>query len=115
MGDFSISVAGLANLLDSNQPPLLFDVRKPQAYMDSGWTLPSACWRDPAGVDQWAREIPEGSLVVVYCVHGHEVSQGVGTALRKRGCDARVLEGGFEAWCAARGAAVPAPEAEDEI
>ncbi len=109
MGDFFISVTGLASLLDSNKPPLLFDVRKREAYTQSGWLLPSAHWRDHTLVDQWADEIPAGSLVVVYCVHGHEVSQGAATELRERGIDARVLESGFEGWAEAGGAAVPAP------
>jgi hypothetical protein len=34
----------------------------------------------------------------VYCVHGHEVSQGVARALRTQGRAARFLVGGIEAW-----------------
>lgn len=108
MGDFFISVSELAALLDSEKPPLLFNVRKPEAYADSGWVIPCARWRDPACVAQWANEIPFASQVVVYCVHGHEVSQGVGAALRDCGFDARVLEGGFAGWTEAGGVAVPA-------
>jgi len=36
--------------------------------------------------------------VVVYCVHGHEVSQGVTRALRTAGVDAAYLEGGIAGW-----------------
>jgi rhodanese-related sulfurtransferase len=36
------------------------------------------------------------SAVVVYCVHGHEVSQGVAAVLQQRGIAARYLEGGIE-------------------
>jgi hypothetical protein len=36
--------------------------------------------------------------VVVYCVHGHEVSQGVTSALRTAGVDAAYLEGGIAGW-----------------
>lgn len=36
--------------------------------------------------------------VVVYCVHGHEVSQGVCATLRAIGVDAAYLEGGVEGW-----------------
>lgn len=112
MGDFFVSVTDLAGLLDSNRHPLLYDVRKPQAYAQSGETIPGAVWRDHTQTDGWAREIPAGTLVVVYCVHGHEVSQGAGKALRELGLDARVLDGGFEAWCTSRGATVPAPKPE---
>lgn len=108
MGDFFISVSELADLLDSGQPPLLFDVRKPEAYAESGWLIPAARWRDPMCVAQWADEIPIASQVIVYCVHGHEVSQGVGTALRERGLAARVLAGGFAGWTEAGGVVAPA-------
>ena len=36
--------------------------------------------------------------MVVYCVHGHNVSQGAAAALRARGVYARVLAGGIEGW-----------------
>lgn len=111
MGDFFISATGLKNLLDSEKPPLLFDVRKAGAYAQSGQILPGATWRDHTEVDVWAREIPPATPVVVYCVHGHEVSQGAGSALRELGVDARVLEGGFEGWREAGGVVVPVPPA----
>jgi hypothetical protein len=46
----------------------------------------------------WAATIPPGREVVVYCVHGHQVSQAATAVLRERGISARVLAGGFEAW-----------------
>jgi hypothetical protein len=49
--------------------------------------------RDPAAVEDWRRALPSGAHVVVYCVHGHEVSQSVAKAL-----GARYLEGGIEHW-----------------
>ena len=39
-----------------------------------------------------------GSRVVVYCVHGHEVSQGIAAALSEDGLDAGYLIGGIEGW-----------------
>ena len=41
--------------------------------------------------------------MVVYCVHGHEVSQGVAKALEEQGLLASYLEGGVEAWKAQGG------------
>jgi rhodanese-related sulfurtransferase len=38
--------------------------------------------------------------VLVYCVHGHEVSQTAAALLRAAGFDARHLQGGFEGWAA---------------
>src|SRR5262249_29594093 len=39
----------------------------------------------------------------VYCVHGHEVSQGAAAALNDAGISTRYLEGGLEGWKAAAG------------
>jgi Fe-Mn family superoxide dismutase len=39
--------------------------------------------------------------VVVYCVHGHEVSRATALRLRAAGLDARFLRGGIAAWEAA--------------
>jgi len=41
--------------------------------------------RDPETVATWAKELPRASTVVAYCVHGHDVSQGVATALNGNG------------------------------
>jgi hypothetical protein len=42
--------------------------------------------------------LPRARSVVVYCMHGHEVSQAVAKALGEHGIAARYLEGGIEAW-----------------
>lgn len=112
MGDFLISARSLKRLLDSGVPPLLLDVRNAAAVTASGLAVPGALWRDPALVADWGREPARGRTVILYCVHGHEVSRRVGAALRAQGLDARILEGGFEGWRAAGGAVVPVPEAE---
>jgi Fe-Mn family superoxide dismutase len=39
--------------------------------------------------------------VVVYCVHGHEVSRSTAMQLRAAGLRARFLRGGIEGWQAA--------------
>lgn len=80
------------------------DVRKEAAFAASDRLIPGAAWRHPFRVDSWADEL-EGPIIV-YCVHGHEVSQGVAAYLRARGLDARFLEGGFEAYAAAGGPTV---------
>jgi len=41
-------------------------------------------------------ELPRASRVVVYCIHGGEVSRGVAQALRERIPSAQVLQGGIE-------------------
>lgn len=79
----------------------LFDVRRAAAYAQSDAALAGAEWRDPAQVDAWAAEVAQGSQgrrVIVYCVHGHEVSQNTAARLRAEGIDARHLVGGIEGW-----------------
>jgi thiosulfate sulfurtransferase len=96
--DASITAAALRQALRSGHPPLVIDVRREQAFLAAGDMLRGALRRDPAQVAAWKAALPAGADMVVYCVHGHEVSQGVARAL---GC--RYLEGGIEAWRAAGG------------
>jgi rhodanese-related sulfurtransferase len=89
----AIAPAALAQSLDSARPPLVIDVRREERFFESTKMLHGALRRDPAKVSDWKNTLPAGAPVVVYCVHGHEVSQGVAKAL-----GARYLEGGIEAW-----------------
>ena len=103
----------LMSLLKATQPPIVLDVRRRPAFEAAPATLPGAMWRDPHAVEQWAAELPSGCSVVVYCVHGHEVSQGVRDALRRRGVMAGIIEGGIEGWRAAGGAVVSMHEGDE--
>jgi hypothetical protein len=47
--------------------------------------------------------VPRHRDVVVYCVHGHEISKNTAAALATAGVSARYLEGGIEAWQLAGG------------
>ena len=98
MGGFFISVDELNRLADRGSMPAVIDVRKRPAFEADTTMLPAARWRDPAEVDRWRAELDPAAPVVLYCVHGHEVSQGAAAALRRHGHEARVLEGGIEAW-----------------
>ncbi len=85
----------------------LLDVRKRPAYESAGRRIAGAAWRDPFAVDRWAGELPKNRPVVVYCVHGHEVSRSVRDALIARGHDARILGGGYDSWLAIGGRTEP--------
>jgi hypothetical protein len=74
-------------------------VRREERFSESAYLVRGALRRDPAGVAQWGKTLPGKTEVVVYCVHGHEVSQGIARTL-----GARYVEGGIEAWRAAGGA-----------
>ena len=93
----------LKALIAQGEALLLIDVRKRPAYDAAGQRIAGAVWRDPFAVADWAASLPRDRIVVVYCVHGHEVSHGVRDALIARGIDARLIDGGYEAWIAAGG------------
>jgi rhodanese-related sulfurtransferase len=94
--DTSMSPGELRERLASAAPPIVIDVRKAAAFRAAADMISGALRRDPAAVDQWAKTLPRASTVVVYCVHGHEVSQTAARALSAAGIPAWYLEGGIE-------------------
>ncbi len=109
--DTSITVSSLKSALAGAQPPLLIDVRRAPAFRAAPDMAAGALRRDPAAVASWAKELPRASSVVVYCVHGHEVSQNAAKALRDMGFTARFLEGGLdEGWKAGGGDVIGKPK-----
>src|SRR5207237_2344371 len=85
---------------DLRGAPPVVDVRPPADFATAGVLIVSAYHRDPDKVEQWRRDLPNGRQVVVHCVHGHEVSQSVATALRAAGVDAVYLQDGIAGWTA---------------
>jgi rhodanese-related sulfurtransferase len=94
----AISSSDLYARLGRASAPLLLDVRRDQAFGEDGGLIISAMRRSPGDVDSWSKDLIVGRPVVVYCVHGHEVSQGVAASLRQVGLDAVYLEGGIAGW-----------------
>lgn len=74
----------------------LIDVRKPVARAQSGLFIAGSVFRHPFDAANWKDDFPDKRLVI-YCVHGHEISQSVSGFLREEGIDCAYLEGGFEA------------------
>jgi len=91
--DASISAASLRQSILGAEPPLVIDVRRQERFFESPYMLKGSLRRDPERVLEWKKTLPKAASVVVYCVHGHEVSQNAAEAL-----GARYLEGGIEAW-----------------
>lgn len=89
----AVTVSELRERLRGENPPLVIDVRKTPAFLAAPDMIRGALRRDPAQLEAWRKTLPRAASVVVYCVHGHEVSQGVAKAL-----GARYLEGGIEHW-----------------
>jgi rhodanese-related sulfurtransferase len=98
----SISPSDLYRRLGTASAPVVIDVRRAAAFEAADSLIASAGHRTPDNVEQWGRDLPSGRPVVAYCVHGHEVSQGVTAALRAAGVDAVYLEGGVAAWTGAQ-------------
>jgi len=79
-------------------PPTLVDVRRHPAFAEDLHVIPGAVKRPPETVTEWADALEPWRPVVVYCVHGHAVSQNAAAALAARGFDARFLDGGIAGW-----------------
>ncbi len=96
-----ISPLPLQARLGRASAPLLIDVRRVPAFEADTELIAGGTWRDPYAVSGWAKFLPRHRDVVVYCVHGHEVSKNAAAALQAQGIRATYLEGGIEAWRAA--------------
>lgn len=94
----SISSAELYAHLGTAAAPVLIDVRRNDAFSRNGKLITGAFHRAPEDVERWSAELPLDRSVVAYCVHGHEVSQGVVARLRQAGIKAAYLDGGMAAW-----------------
>ena len=92
------SIAELQAALASATPPVLLDVRRAATFQQADHIITGALWRDPERVEEWSGGLDPARPIVVYCVHGHQVSQGCSRTLRDLGLEAAFLEGGIEAW-----------------
>ena len=96
-----ITVAELALWQRSAFAHTLIDVRRAAARQDDGTQIAGGRWEDPARWLDWKDSVAINGFTVLYCAHGHEISQGLAAALRAMGIDARHLVGGISAWKAA--------------
>jgi rhodanese-related sulfurtransferase len=105
----SITAEELRRRQDSGT--IVVDVRRSPAFLAASEMIAGALRRDPATISEWANTLPPARLTVVYCVHGHEVSQNAAKALRDAGREALFLDGGIEEGWKAGGGAVDAKPA----
>jgi rhodanese-related sulfurtransferase len=108
----AISVSALRSTLGTPFAPCLVDVRRAAAFASDPFMLPAAMRGAPEDLSAWADTLSPDRPIVVYCVHGHEVSQRAAAELRERGREASYLEGGIEAW---KDAGAPAMRKRPEI
>ncbi len=98
----AITVAQLMRLVGTQEAPQIIDVRTDDDHAADPRTLPAGVRRDHRTVAP-SVEDQAGRSVVVVDQRGQWLSQGVAAWLRHTGARAEYLEGGFEAWSAARG------------
>jgi rhodanese-related sulfurtransferase len=95
---FSISPQDLWSLIGTAQAPQIIDVRRRDIYDAAGGIVPTAVWRDAAGVTQWSASLDRDCPVVLACKAAKELSQAATAHLRGEGFDARVLADGYAGW-----------------
>ena len=62
-----VAARELAELLDSDDPPLVLDVRSRSGYQSDPFRIPGAQRVRPDDIPDWARENESDKLVVLYC------------------------------------------------
>jgi rhodanese-related sulfurtransferase len=81
--------------------PLIVDVRREPAFAAAEQMIPGAVRCAPETIGEWTGKRAGDRPVVVYGVHGAEVSQNAAAQLREAGIDAVSLAGGIEGWAEA--------------
>ncbi len=94
----SVSASVLAGRLGRGDAPIIVDVRKAPAFDKTTRVVAGALRCLPDEIRASTAWLPRSREIVVYCVHGHEVSQGAARSLREAGFDASFLEGGIAHW-----------------
>ena len=102
----SLEPKDLTGLMAAGRSPVILDVRKLEAYEASDVVIATAVWRDPISAHEWSDTLNDSRGVVVYCIHGHQISQSVAALLRANGLPARYLTRGIEGFVEAGGPTV---------
>ena len=101
-----ISPQELLASIGTERFPVVVDVRRESVFRNSGRRIAGSVWRDHMKTAEWLPEMPAGRRIVVYCAHGHNVSELAVARLTAAGADAAVLEGGIDAYEQAGGVLV---------
>ncbi|BCX04766.1 MAG: hypothetical protein KatS3mg053_2704 [Candidatus Roseilinea sp.] len=94
-----ISAHVLMKRLAGADPPVVVDVRDPEAY--AAGHVPGAINIPLAELEDRLSELSAAALVVTYCEmehRGQSLGERAATLLRKRGFNASALDGGLPAW-----------------
>ena len=97
----AISFDKLTRIIGTPRAPLLLDVRSEEDFAADPRLLPGTVRIDDQALAALAPQLG-GQPSIAVCQAGHRRSQGTAALLRAEGCPSEYLEGGFEAWRAAR-------------
>jgi len=97
-----VSAVELNRWMQEQRVFTLLDVRRARARAAAGADIPGAQWLPPEDLFVWKDTLAADRPIVVYCAHGHELSQGAAATLRAMGHDARSMIDGFDGWQAAK-------------
>jgi len=98
-----ISPEQLTALIGTDACPIVVDVRRTQAFQEAPTRIAGAVWRDHMETHEWYPQMPAERTLVIYCVHGHNVSALAAARLEAAGAEVAILEGGIEAFALAGG------------
>ena len=94
-----IEAGELAELLDSDDPPVVLDVRSRSAYTSDPARVPGAERVRPDSIVEWADDHDRARLVVLYCTCPNDgTSARAARELLNAHYRAAVLRGGLDAW-----------------
>jgi rhodanese-related sulfurtransferase len=102
----SISPDKLARLIGTANCPALIDVRTDEDFTADPRLIPGAVRRRAEDAPTWGQSY-SGRPAIAICLRGEKLAQGTAAWLRCAHATAETLEGGFEAWKAARLPLVP--------
>ncbi|MDH3713957.1 MAG: thiosulfate sulfurtransferase GlpE [Gammaproteobacteria bacterium] len=106
----TISPLELQQLIETNTDNIsVIDVRKAHDFEADPAMIPGAKHLLPERIDDWLSQVAREPEIIVYCVHGHAVSNDVLDRLLEEGYRARLIDGGIEAWKESGAATVTAP------
>jgi rhodanese-related sulfurtransferase len=98
-----ISPRQLIDTIGDASQPLVVDVRREPIFRAAPTRIPGSIWRDHMRAADWLPALGRPRDIVVYCVHGHNVSALAAALLEQGGANVSMLDGGIEAYAAAGG------------
>ena len=102
----SISTDKLCRMIGTPRAPALIDVRSDEEFAADARLVPGSIRRNSDEILEWGKALA-GHSVIVICQLGKQVAHGTAAWLKHLHVKADVLEGGFEAWRAAKLPLVP--------